>query len=146
MDVTLRKQEILSQIAAQKALLEAYALVEKDLEEKHQTGLPETPANESAVAVGVTPRKKIKKRTVAASDSESFTAQIRRAFPYMPTPFDMNDVEAWLSGRGAPLPRLRISFVLSRLARTKEIEMVQQGFGTIPGKYVLPQHEHPLLK
>jgi hypothetical protein len=60
------------------------------------------------------------------------TAAIRSAIEGCPSTYDIYDIEKVLDGRDVHIPRLIISQILSRLARTKKLKIKRRGKGRRP--------------
>lgn len=139
-DIINNRQRIEEEIRARMALLEAYKLVEADVESRkvqHQDAAPQR----DVVRVAPIPNGSHKVPVQAASKEYGYNSKIvRSAIGNIVGTFSIRTLMDHFRKRGDKITKGEISTVLSRFREKGEIVIVRHGRGRKPAIYKSPSH------
>ena len=140
-EITAREDQLLDQIAECKRLLSAYQLLRADCDKSFAAAAPAPPAAQVEIAPVAQPAPSLAPVApppvnLQLRDLSVGWAGIGRAIRWvlqrMTGEFTLHDIEETLQNEGCPISRPKISVVLSRMMRDREITQTRNGRGRTP--------------
>jgi hypothetical protein len=145
-EIKTYRQKLEEEIRHKAALLEAYKLVEADIESRDVPPVEKPPVESANATENAKPQSEVATNGAVhnGSNGNSYGENsriVRNAISHMEGNYSVRTLYSWLKVRGVPIAKDQVGTVLNRLREKGEITVCRYGSGRRPTTYKVNAHE-----